>query len=240
MADIVKIDTQSMSMTSKQIAELTGKQHYSVLRDVRKMLEELDIVNNPDMYYPQYQGVTVVYDDHTKRVKEYKLNKSLTITLTSGYSMKQRHAIVNRWLELEGNQPPTSFSEALQLATNIQKALEDAQEALDNAQLKITTDAPKVELANAISAKGYCTRREWVKTLKNENNNIKEKAVTQWLIDAGYCFRDQLTRDLHAYSKFEHLLTLKRELINGYYRTLLVITDEGVKQLSPPCLYAFK
>ncbi|EEW1532830.1 hypothetical protein D9F41_02465, partial [Escherichia coli] len=37
---VINLD-QLISMTSVEIAELTGKEHYHVLRDIRKMLEEL-------------------------------------------------------------------------------------------------------------------------------------------------------------------------------------------------------
>ncbi|ENA6443799.1 Rha family transcriptional regulator, partial [Shigella flexneri] len=38
---IINLD-QLVSMTSVEIAELTGKEHRNVLRDIRKMLEELN------------------------------------------------------------------------------------------------------------------------------------------------------------------------------------------------------
>lgn len=39
--NIINLD-QLISMTSLEIAELTGKRHDNVIRDVRKMLEELN------------------------------------------------------------------------------------------------------------------------------------------------------------------------------------------------------
>lgn len=41
---IINLD-QLVSMTSVEIAELTGKEHRNVLRDIRKMLEELNAGN---------------------------------------------------------------------------------------------------------------------------------------------------------------------------------------------------
>ncbi|MDR8263983.1 Rha family transcriptional regulator, partial [Acinetobacter baumannii] len=38
--NIINLD-QLISMTSKEIAELTGKRHDNVIRDVRKMLDEI-------------------------------------------------------------------------------------------------------------------------------------------------------------------------------------------------------
>ncbi|QCC31799.1 hypothetical protein EKN05_009320 [Shigella flexneri 5a str. M90T] len=41
---IINLD-QLVSMTSVEIAELTGNEHRNVLRDIRKMLEELNAGN---------------------------------------------------------------------------------------------------------------------------------------------------------------------------------------------------
>lgn len=79
-------------MTSREIAELTGKMHQDVLRDVRRMLEDLDEDGS------KFAGI---YLDAYQREKPcFNLPKDLTLTLVAGYSVPLRHRIVTRWMEL--------------------------------------------------------------------------------------------------------------------------------------------
>ena len=140
------------TMSSLEIAKLTGKNHNDVLRDIRGQLytgiygHQFDKAN---MLYPLIQGLTVVLNEYTKRTKEILLDHEHTLTLMTGYDVKARHVINKRWLELEAQQPvfkvPTNFIEAMQLAT---AALIENQ-AL---QLKIDTDKPKVDFAEKVLA----------------------------------------------------------------------------------------
>jgi phage antirepressor YoqD-like protein len=124
------------TMSSREIAELTGKDHKHVLQDVRNMLDQLGMTlaefsaNLPDAYgRPQ---------------PVYMLPKELTITLVSGYSVVMRHRIVTRWQELEaGAAPklPQTFAEALRLAAEQAEQIEQQAQALALA-------APKVEFVD--------------------------------------------------------------------------------------------
>lgn len=80
-------------MTSREIAELTGKQHKDVLFDIRNTLEQLGI--NSAEFSAQYK------DSTGRTLPMFALPKDLTITLVSGYSIPMRHKIVTRWMELE-------------------------------------------------------------------------------------------------------------------------------------------
>lgn len=98
--------------SSREIAELTGKNHFDVMRDTRVMLEQLGEVESKFAgYYKASNG---------KQNPLYNLPKDLTITLVSGYNVQMRHRIVTRWQELEAkvSQPaiPQSLPEALRLA----------------------------------------------------------------------------------------------------------------------------
>lgn len=82
-----------LTMSSREIAKLTEKEHKNVLRDIRKTLEELDI-----------NGLSferVYLDAKGEQRTEFLLPKDLTITLVSGYNVQVRHRIVTRWMELE-------------------------------------------------------------------------------------------------------------------------------------------
>ena len=87
--DVFNLRTNVETMSSLQIAELTGKRHDAVMRDIKNMLEQLNIQS------PQFCGD---YKDSRGRTYPcYNLNEELTLTLTSGYSVIQRNAIIKEW-----------------------------------------------------------------------------------------------------------------------------------------------
>lgn len=91
-------------MSSLEIAEITGKRHGHVLRDIRKMLDELclDGVNAPKSGSVNF--VESVYRDAKGQLRPLTvLGKELTFTLLSRYSFILTNLIVKRWLELEGS-----------------------------------------------------------------------------------------------------------------------------------------
>ncbi len=92
-----EIISAPISMSSREIAELTGKEHKHVRRDINKMLEALEISRSKF-------GPREFTDSRGKVQEEYLLDKELTTTLISGYSIKLRHRIVTRWMELEEKQ----------------------------------------------------------------------------------------------------------------------------------------
>lgn len=112
------------TMSSIEIAELTGKRHDHLMTDIRKMLAELG-KNAPEFSgtYKSERGNTYLC---------FNLPKDLTLTLVSGYSVALRHRIVTRWMELEEQQQPQApafaipktFAEALRLSADLQEANE--------------------------------------------------------------------------------------------------------------------
>lgn len=82
-----------VKMTTREISEVTGKRHDHVKRDVEVMFRELDL---------DAPNLGVIYLDSMNRQRiEYVLDKELTFTLMTGYSIKLRNAVIKRWFELE-------------------------------------------------------------------------------------------------------------------------------------------
>ena len=84
------------TMSSLEIAELTGKEHRNVMRDIRTMLTELHGEG----------GVLSFEHTHTnpqngQSYPIFKLPKRESLILVSGYSVAMRAAIIDRWQELE-------------------------------------------------------------------------------------------------------------------------------------------
>lgn len=93
--NLIKVEEMNKkTMSSLEIAKLTGKDHGSIiLRDIRKMLISLGITETANLQ-SQYKG--------ERRMEVcYNLPKDLTLTLVSGYNVQMRYAIIKRWEQLE-------------------------------------------------------------------------------------------------------------------------------------------
>ena len=77
-------------MSSREIAELTGKQHAHVMRDICKMLIDLE---EEDGDASRFGGI---YRDAYEREKpEYHLPKRQSLILVSGYDVHLRARIID-------------------------------------------------------------------------------------------------------------------------------------------------
>lgn len=92
MADHSVGDSSPKTMSSLEIAELTGKAHAHVMRDIRVMMEELGGQSSFGSTYRDAQG---------KERACFNLPKRESLILVSGYSVELRARIIDRWAELE-------------------------------------------------------------------------------------------------------------------------------------------
>lgn len=126
------LELKVTTMTSIQISELTGKRLNDVHRDIRTMLEALEI-DGADLHHEEYQALT----DNRGYVTCYHLNKNLTLTLVSGYSVELRYKVAKRLNELEEKQfqerlPTISEKEVTAALAMFPKALKVAETAIDS------------------------------------------------------------------------------------------------------------
>lgn len=82
-----------VTMSSREIAELTGKRHGNVLRDIEKMLSELEI--------SQLKFESTYFDEQGKERREYSLPYRECEILITGYDTRRRAAVIDRWTTLE-------------------------------------------------------------------------------------------------------------------------------------------
>jgi phage antirepressor YoqD-like protein len=133
--------SNTVTMSSREIADLTGKHHHHVVRDIKRNLAELNI---------DASTFGCIYRDERNRAQaEYFLSHDLVMTLLTGYSTPLRHRVVTRLGELENVSRqvvtvPQTLPEALRLA---------ADQAEQNLQLQavIQKQAPKVEALNRLA-----------------------------------------------------------------------------------------
>jgi len=155
------------TMTSREIAELTGKEHKNVKRDIENMLADLkeDALTFERIYL----------DSMNRQQNEYVLDREHTECLVTGYNAMLRMKIIKRLHELEGNQHPAlpqTLPEALRLAAD----LAEEKQKLEN-QLAIA--APKIQFVDSyVNATGSLGFRETCKLL-----HVKENAFRKFLLD---------------------------------------------------------
>jgi Rha family phage regulatory protein len=133
--DLVKFGgDQTQRMTSKEIAELTGKEHSNVMRDIRNLVEELEKDKNLGGFNFELSFIiNELPNGGSKQLPMYQLTKKETLLLVSGYSAVLRAKIINRWEELEAkkqNLLPATYIDAL-------KALVASEEAKEQALLQV-------------------------------------------------------------------------------------------------------
>ena len=97
----VSTDKQPM-MGSREIAELTGKEHKIVVRDIKTLLEQLGF-HSTEMYHHENKDFSIKMKVYNGRevIDEILLDQDLSTTLVTGYSARDRYKVVKRWRELE-------------------------------------------------------------------------------------------------------------------------------------------
>ena len=151
MNALENITTVKTTMSSLEVAELTGKSHGHVIRDIKNMCEQLGY---PILVHQQFQGVTVKLDGRAY-ISEILLDKDHALTLVTGYDAKMRMAVNRRWQELEQQVALAlpNFNDPVAAARAWANEVEAKQLLLienQSYQVKIETDKPKVEFAEAV------------------------------------------------------------------------------------------
>ena len=131
------INSEVKTMSSREIASLTGKRHGDVMRDIRKMYDDLG----------ESISALAYTDIQNKERRHYELDKEHTECLLTGYNAKARMMVIKRWNELESQQLPQipqTYAAALLEAGRLAQIVDDQSE-----QLAIA--APKVEVYEALA-----------------------------------------------------------------------------------------
>ena len=124
----------TQTMSSLEIAELTGKEHKNILADIRKLLNELEI-GSAD-FSAQYK------DSSGKENLLFNLPKRECLILVSGYSVQLRAKIIDRWQELE------QVTQTLADKAGVPKEvlIKDAKDDALLAKLQASTEASKAKI----------------------------------------------------------------------------------------------
>ncbi len=90
---LVVDNTKPLTMSSREIAQYTGKEHKHVRRDIKNMLQALG--------EDESKFGRIYFDQYGREQTEYHLNEELTITLVTGYNVVMRNTVIKEWQRLK-------------------------------------------------------------------------------------------------------------------------------------------
>lgn len=127
-------------MSSLEIAEVTGKEHKNVMRDIQNLLSQgVDKLN--------FERIS--YKDSMNRVRDaYQLTYKGVLILASGYNPVLREKIINRWEDLETGKAEPKFYQQSQSLPNLSDKIQAANFLADFLNLN---GASKLAIAKSIA-----------------------------------------------------------------------------------------
>lgn len=174
------LTTIHRTMSSREIAEMTNKQHKDVLKAIRSMETSWEKVAGRKFALSEYE------DSTGRKLPLYELTKKEGLYIATKFNDEARAKVIIRWEELETQsqfQIPQSMSEALMLAAK-------QAEQLENQQKQLEEQKPKVLFAESVSqAYNSILIRELAIILAQNGAEIGEKRLFDYLRSNGYLVR---------------------------------------------------
>jgi Rha family phage regulatory protein len=167
--------TEPVTMTSRELAEYTGKRHDNVLQDIKTVLTSLgkDVLTFQETYL----------DKSNRKQTQYRLDREMTYVLLTGYSAPLRLAVIRRLDELEQqvkfklpdfNNPAIAARAWADMADKAQELFLENNSKQEQLELA----APKVDFVDSYTnSDGLFGFREVAKLL-----NIKETTLRAFLV----------------------------------------------------------
>lgn len=210
------VNDQTLTMSSREIADVTGKEHKNVKRDIENMLADL---NEDALTFER-----IYIDSMNRKQTEYVLDREHTECLVTGYSAALRMKVIKRMHELEEQvRIPQTLPEALRLAAD----LAEQKAELEN---KLAIAAPKVEFVdNYVDARGSFGFREVAKLL-----GVKETFLRSFMIEREiiYYLAGKMTAHAQHLDAGRFVVKTGENQLNGAAYSQLKFTPKGVQWLA--------
>ncbi|EJI7788781.1 Rha family transcriptional regulator [Salmonella enterica] len=197
---LVVDNTKELTMSSRQIAEYTGKEHKNVKADIVKMLNALGL--------DTLKFQRIYLDTMNREQIEYNLNEELTITLVTGYNVVMRNTVIKEWQRLKeerekaNNTPVNPFAD-FEESDWIELALNKTRENKKLIELHVRKSVDAHSMTRLLGEK--------------RGSMLVQKALNA-LKDAGYIERvyDDVTNKPKGYIANDNSLTFCR--MNAHYQ----------------------
>lgn len=166
-------------MSSKRIAEKTGKEHSNVLRDIRNMIGELSESQDSNLNPDEYEEVKA----RNGMTAEILLNERLSLCLASGYSISLRMMIIDDWALMKRNLNKTKEFTTKELLLLQLETIERAEKA--EKTVAILTHVNKTYTSTEIAKElGFKSANEMNKKL--HDLGIQYKQNDTWILYSKY------------------------------------------------------
>lgn len=187
-------NSNSPKMSSREIAELAGKQHKNVIRDIRNMEESWEKVTGLKFELSEY------LDSTGRKLPEYQLDKREVLYVATKWNDETRAKLILRWEELEKAQtkinPRLTLVEALRAYADEVERNEKLKGEIEVKNVLIAEYEPKVTYYDQILAstdtitvtqiaKDYGMTAQELNKLLHENK-IQFKQSGQWILYKEY------------------------------------------------------
>jgi phage regulator Rha-like protein len=218
------ISTQTpATMSSREIAELVESRHDNVKRTVETLAHK-GVITFPQTEETSFKGA----DGRGQTVAVYNLDKRSSLIVVAQLSPEFTARIVDRWQELEATtRVPQDFESALRLAA-------DQQREIKRLQLQAEVDAPKIEFAEAVSARAE--EKSLMATAKHFG--LPPLEFNQWLKRKGLIFKRQQYGGQHefwepkAHMSSGGYITLRQEMCkDGVTRPQAKVSGKGLEYI---------
>ncbi len=183
-----QLNHEHLTMSSREIAQLCGKRHDNICRDIEKLNQtyvQLGLLKVEEGYYTHP-------NTGPQQFREFNLTKEQCIDLVTGYNTELRIKINRRWAELENRE--FSKLEILQMAIESEQQKIELQNQLHLAAPKVDFYDALVERESLMNATqlgqkfkktAYCLNRI-LESFDVYNRGVKRGRVfQQWFIDQG-------------------------------------------------------
>ena len=210
------ISNNELTMSSREIAELLSKNHSNIKISAERMIEKGTIA---------MQGLKK-YEHNGNEYTEYLFNKRDSVILVAQNCPEFTAAIVDRWQELENQQPALpDFNNPVESA----RAWADAKESEQKALEIIEQQKPAVEFVeNYVQAStGSKTFREVCKILK-----VKENVFRAFLVENKIMYKSSGGWLAHAQHINAGRFETKTGVKNEHSYTTTKFTGKGVEWIA--------